>query len=57
MENIRELAREEINKCKDKCYDTNGRNASNECEGDYGTWKDWENVLVRFAKEIQKRVK
>jgi len=51
---IREKAHEQILKCKDSCYETNGRNASNKLEGDFGTWKDWEDVLVKFAQVIKR---
>lgn len=43
---LREAAKKMIAKCKKKAY---GRQASNKEEGDYGTWKDWEDVLVQFA--------
>lgn len=52
VEEIRKLAKERINVCKDKCY-SNGREASNDLEGDYGTWRQWENVLVDFAIKIK----
>ncbi len=45
-ERVRESAREIINKCKDSCYSI-GRKAGNEREGDYGSWKDWEDVIYQ----------
>lgn len=38
-----------INQCKDKCYLTNGRNASNDLEGDFGTWEDWKLAIGEFV--------
>ena len=50
---IRKEAQKQIYKCKESCYGKN-TNASNVSEGDYGSWKDWENVLVKFAKHVVK---
>jgi hypothetical protein len=47
---FRKEAQKQIYKCKESCYGKN-TNASNVSEGDYGTWKDWEDVLVKFAKK------
>ena len=61
VEEIKAEAREAINKCKDRCYAPVGRSATNEREGDYGSWVDWENVLVEFASKLfstlEKRVR
>ena len=46
---FRKEARKQIYKCKESCYGK-GTDASNVSEGDYGSWKDWEDVLVKFAK-------
>lgn len=54
---LREKAHEQILKFKDECYVTNGRNASNELEGDHGTWQDWEDALVNFARKVNKNPK
>lgn len=54
---IKELAHEHINKCKDSCYSGHnfiGRNAGNELEGDYGSWRDWEARLILFGRELLK---
>ena len=54
---IQELAKEHINKCKDACYSSGsfvGRNAGNELEGDYGSWRDWEARLILFGRELLK---
>lgn len=54
---IQELAKECINKCKDACYSSGsfiGRNAGNELEGDYGSWRDWEARLILFGRELLK---
>ena len=54
---IQELAKEHINKCKDACYSRGsfiGRNAGNELEGDYGSWRDWEARLILFGRELLK---
>lgn len=48
---IRKEAQKQIYKCKESCYGKK-TNASNVGEGDYGRWKDWEDVLVKFAKHI-----
>lgn len=53
---IREEAHEVILKCKDKCYGNIGRNAGNESEGDFGTWKDWENVLIKLLLRQRQEV-
>ena len=47
---IRKEAQKVIYKCKQRCY---GKDtcATNIEEGDFGTWKDWENVLVKFTKK------
>ena len=50
---IRKEAQKQIYKCKESCYGKN-TNASNVSEGDYGSWKDWEDVLVKFAKHVVK---
>lgn len=50
---IRKEAQKKIYKCKESCYGKN-TNASNVLEGDYGSWKDWEDVLVKFAKHVVK---
>ncbi len=50
---IRKEAQKQIYKCKESCYGKN-TNASNVSEGDYGSWKDWEDVLVKFAKHVIK---
>ena len=50
---MQELAKEHINKCKDACY-SSGRNAGNELEGDYGSWRDWEARLILFGRELLK---
>ena len=47
---FREEAQKQIYKCKESCYGKR-TNASNVLEGDYGSWKDWEDVLVKFAKK------
>jgi hypothetical protein len=44
-------AEERIYRCKESAYGKN-TNASNVSEGDYGSWKDWENELIEFAIEI-----
>ena len=47
---IKHLAKRKIEDCKYsayECYD-----AGNEAEGDYGSWEDWENILVEFTNEI-----
>tara|TARA_B100001245_G_scaffold236593_1_gene228618 strand:- start:12778 stop:13260 length:483 start_codon:yes stop_codon:yes gene_type:complete len=51
LDGVRELAHETILKCKDGCY-SSGRKAGNELEGDYGSWQDWEDVLVSFADQL-----
>lgn len=51
---IRSLIHEEILKCKDECYAPNGRNASNELGGDYGTWQDWEDKIVAIITSQSK---
>jgi len=51
---IKHLAKRKIEDCKYSaygCYD-----AGNEAEGDYGDWKDWENILAEFATEILTKV-
>lgn len=53
ISNIRKEAKKQIDKCKDSCY-KNGANAGNELEGDYGSWNDWEDVLVEFAEKVIK---
>jgi hypothetical protein len=45
---IDELAHLEIYKCKEAAYGA-GTDASNEMEGDFGTWDEWEDVLCNFA--------
>lgn len=59
---IKELATETINVCKDKTYEhpiksQSGRFAGNELEGDYGTWSDWEKVLIKFGTALLKQIK
>jgi hypothetical protein len=49
---IEELAKEVILKCKDACYSGWGRHADNKLEGDYGTWDDWEMLLIQFANDV-----
>lgn len=54
---INELAKGHIDKCKDACYSSGsfvGRNAGNELEGDYGSWRDWQARLVLFGRELLK---
>lgn len=47
-----------ILQAKDVCYAPNGRNADNELEGDYGTWQDWEDLIVALIQaERQEAVK
>lgn len=48
---IESLANETISQCKDETYD-NCRNASNNLEGDFGTWNNWKQVLVDFGKKL-----
>lgn len=55
MEKIQEIAHEHINKCKDMCYGKKGREAGNEEEGDYGSWRDWEARLILFGRELLKQ--
>ena len=54
MIDIRKEAQKEIYRCKESCYGKKTQ-ASNVGEGDYGDWKDWENVLVKFAKKMIKK--
>lgn len=51
---LKDLAQEHINKCKDMVYKPSGRNAGNELEGDYGSWRDWEARLILFGRELLK---
>ena len=45
---IKELALLEVYKCKEAAYGA-GTDASNDLEGDFGTWDEWEKVLCDFA--------
>ena len=54
---LKELAHEHINKCKDMVYKLYGRNAGNELEGDYGSWRDWEARLILFGRELLKNLR
>lgn len=50
---IKKEAKKQIHRCKDSCY---GKELfhSDFPEGDYGNWKDWEKLLVRFAERAVK---
>ena len=48
---IKELAKKKIYECKEAAYGA-GTNASNQLEGDFGEWVDWERVLVEFGNKI-----
>jgi hypothetical protein len=50
--NTRELADEFIETLKERAYGARG--ASNESEGDYGSWVDWRNALIEFHSETPK---
>ena len=50
---IRKLAKKKIYECKESAYGK-GTNASNQVEGDFGDWQDWEDALVDFAIDIVK---
>jgi len=50
---IREFAERKIYRCKEIAYGQN-TDASNEGEGDYGTWDDWQKVLEDFAVFVLK---
>ncbi len=47
-----EEAKAQIYKCKEVAYGKN-TDASNVLEGDYGSWQDWEDVLIKFANKIK----
>jgi hypothetical protein len=53
---IREFANRAIYRCKESAYGE-GTDASNEMEGDYGKWDDWEDVLCDFAVFILRNAK
>lgn len=52
---IKLLAKKQIDKCKFSCYGI--KDAGNESEGDYGDWKHWEDVLIKFGKKVYKLIK
>ncbi len=45
-------ARNKIQELRKTCY-TEG--ATNTMEGDYGSWHDWEDVLIEFSNEMIKK--
>jgi len=47
--NVKELAKAEITQAQIKTY---GGVCTNISEGDYGTWDDWKNLLIRFGEKI-----
>jgi hypothetical protein len=49
---IEKLASNYIYAAKCQVYKTY---ASNDIEGDYGTWDDWFELLVRFGEELLKK--
>lgn len=49
---LKDLAHEHINKCKNMVYKPYGRNAGNEIEGDYGSWRNWEARLILFGRDL-----
>jgi len=48
---VSEMAKSRIYKCKEAAYGE-GTNASNNLEGDFGEWDDWEKVLIAFAGDV-----
>ena len=52
----RERIHERILQAKDECYGDNGRNASNKLEGDFGTWQDWEDLIVELTEALIQEV-
>ena len=45
---IKEFAQRKIYRCKESAYGKN-TNVTNNSEGDFGLWDDWEKVLCDFA--------
>lgn len=47
---LRAMAQETIKRCMEASYGSMG--SMDHREGDYGTWKDWEDVLVGFGEAV-----